>query len=204
MDRVVEEIAEVRTFYWHFEDPANRRRFGGSAGQFRAGVVFGAAEFLGSLPPSPTEEELFFTVRRVGSVTAALHQLRPGDKFGVRGPTGTDSHEPVLRPESIVRSGGIGLIPLRSCLKLRPGQPGSLRQDPALLRGPRPQGPHVPRALREWEMSRGFECYSRWIGPTISGPATWAWSAAVSQAGVTVPVEKPPRSCADPRLCSGS
>ncbi|RPH98515.1 MAG: oxidoreductase, partial [Zetaproteobacteria bacterium] len=73
LDRVVEEIADVKTFYWHFEDPAEQaafRRF--LPGQFAQVSVFGAGEFPASLPPSPTEEELFFTVRRVGSVTAAL------------------------------------------------------------------------------------------------------------------------------------
>jgi len=63
---VVEEIADVKTFYWHFEDPAEQTAFRKFLpGQFAQVSVFGAGEFPASLPPSPTEEELFFTVRRV-------------------------------------------------------------------------------------------------------------------------------------------
>jgi sulfhydrogenase subunit beta (sulfur reductase) len=89
LDRVVEEIAEVRTFFWHFLDPEDQRAFKRfRPGQFAQVSLFGIGEFPASLPPSPTEDETFFTIRQVGSCTAALHQLRPGHQFGVRGPYG--------------------------------------------------------------------------------------------------------------------
>ena len=82
LDRVVDEIVEVKTFYWHFVNPADQaafRKF--RPGQFAQVSLFGSGEFPASLPPSPTEKETFFTVRTVGSCTAALHQLKPGDKL---------------------------------------------------------------------------------------------------------------------------
>jgi len=192
MDRVVEEIADVRTFYWHFEDPAEQaafRRF--LPGQFAQVSVFGAGEFPASLPPSPTEEELFFTVRRVGSVTAALHQLRPGDKFGVRGPYGNGF--PMNRyfgQNLLFVAGGIGLIPLRSCLNYaldNRDRYGKIQ----LFYGARGlKDLMYLGALREWEMSRGFECYltvdradDQWTGHVgVVG-------SLFRKPGVTVPVE---------------
>src|SRR5512146_602914 len=118
LDRVVEEIADVQTSYWHFQAPDEQsafRRF--LPGQFAQVSLFGIGELPASLPPSPTEEELFFTVRRVGSVTAALHQLRPGSRFGVRGPYGNGFPMNQYYGRNLLFvAGGIGLIPLRSCL----------------------------------------------------------------------------------------
>ena len=89
LDRVVDDIPEVKTFYWRFEDPAEQEEFKRfRPGQFAQVSLFGVGEFPASLPPSPTEDETFFTIRQVGSCTAALHQLKPGDKFAVRGPYG--------------------------------------------------------------------------------------------------------------------
>jgi len=192
MDRVVEEIADVKTFYWHFEDPAEQaafRKF--QPGQFAQVSVFGAGEFPASLPPSPTEEELFFTVRRVGSVTAALHQLRPGDRFGVRGPYGNGfPMKQYFGQNLLFVAGGIGLIPLRSCLNYaldNRHRYGKIQ----LFYGARGlKDLMYLGALREWEMSRGFECYltvdradDQWTGHVgVVG-------SLFRKPGVTVPVE---------------
>lgn len=118
IDRVEEEITEVKTFFWHFQDPRDQeafRRF--RPGQFAQVSLFGTGEFPASLPPSPTEPETFFTVRQVGSATAALHRLKPGDLFGVRGPYGNGfPMEDYAGQNLVFIAGGIGLIPLRSCI----------------------------------------------------------------------------------------
>jgi NAD(P)H-flavin reductase len=192
LDRVVEEIADVKTFYWHFEDPAEQaafRKF--QPGQFAQVSVFGAGEFPASLPPSPTEEEFFFTVRRVGSVTAALHQLRPGDTFGVRGPYGNGfPMKQYFGQNLLFVAGGIGLIPLRSCLNYaldNRHRYGKIQ----LFYGARGlKDLMYLGALREWEMSRGFECYltvdradDQWTGHVgVVG-------SLFRKPGVTVPVE---------------
>jgi NAD(P)H-flavin reductase len=76
LDRVSDDIPEVKTFYWHFEDAAEQAKFKRfRPGQFAQVSLFGIGEFPASLPPSPTEDETFFTIRQVGSCTAALHQL---------------------------------------------------------------------------------------------------------------------------------
>ena len=118
LDRVVSEIQEVKTFYWHFEDTAEQRAFKRfRPGQFAQVSLFGVGEFPTSLPPSPTEDETFFTVRQVGSCTSALHRLKPGDKFAVRGPYGNGFPMDEYRGKNLVFvAGGIGLIPLRSAI----------------------------------------------------------------------------------------
>jgi len=192
LDRVVEEIADVRTFYWHFEDPAEQAAFRKFLpGQFAQVSVFGTGEFPASLPPSPTEEELFFTVRRVGTVTAALHALRPGDRFGVRGPYGNGfPMKQYFGQNLLFVAGGIGLIPLRSCLNYaldNRHRYGTIQ----LFYGARGlKDLMYLGALREWEMSRGFECYltvdradDQWTGHVgVVG-------SLFRKPGVTVPVE---------------
>lgn len=193
MDRVVEEIADVKTFYWHFEDPAEQTAFRKFLpGQFAQVSVFGAGEFPASLPPSPTEDELFFTVRRVGSVTAALHQLQPGDKFAVRGPYGNGFPMTQYFGRNLLFvAGGIGLIPLRSCLNYaldNRHRYGKIQ----LFYGARGlKDLMYLGALREWEMTRGFECYL-----TVDrGDDQWTGHVGVvgslfRKPGVTVPVEE--------------
>lgn len=118
LDRVVSEIQDVKTFYWRFEDPDEQRAFKRfRPGQFAQVSLFGIGEFPTSLPPSPTEDETFFTVRQVGSCTTALHSLEPGDKFAVRGPYGNGfPMESYYGKNLIFVAGGIGLIPLRSAI----------------------------------------------------------------------------------------
>jgi len=118
LDRVVEDIPDVKTFYWRFEDPAAQAEFKRfRPGQFAQISLFGVGEFPASLPPSPTEDETFFTIRQVGSCTAALHQLQPHDRFAVRGPYGNGfPMEEYYGKNLVFVAGGIGLIPLRSCI----------------------------------------------------------------------------------------
>lgn len=161
LDRVVDEIADVRTFYWHFEDEeaqAAFRRF--MPGQFAQVSLFGVGEFPTSLPPSPTENETFFTVRKVGSCTAALHRLQPGDRFGVRGPYGNGFPMADYEGKNLVFvAGGIGLIPLRSCIVY------ALRHRKRYGRIQIFYGARTPaelmylKDLRRWESSAGVECY---------------------------------------------
>jgi NAD(P)H-flavin reductase len=192
LDRVVSEIPEVKTFYWHFQDGGEQqafRRF--RPGQFAQVSIFGVGEFPASLPPSPTEDQTFFTVRRVGSCTNALHLLKPGDKFAVRGPYGNGfPMEQYYGKNLVFVAGGIGLIPLRSCivyaLKHR-DKYGTFQifygsKTPSELM-------YVPN-LQEWEKAAGVECHLT----VDKGDPTWKGHVGVvgslfRQPGVKVPVE---------------
>jgi NAD(P)H-flavin reductase len=161
LDRVVPEITDVKTFYWRFEDAAEQRVFQRfRPGQFAQVSLFGVGEFPTSLPPSPTEDETFFTVRRVGSCTAALHKMQPGEKFAVRGPYGNGFPMEDYYGKSLVFvAGGIGLIPLRSCIVYALKHRDKYDRIQIFLGAKTPgELMYVPK-LREWEQSTGVECY---------------------------------------------
>lgn len=161
LDRVVEEIAEVKTFFWHFVDPADQaafRRF--RPGQFAQVSLFGFGEFPASLPPSPTEEETFFTIRQVGSCTAALHDLKPGEKFGVRGPYGNGFPMEDYHGQNLVFvAGGIGLIPLRSCIVYAIANRERYGRVQVFYGSKTPRELMYRENLQAWGRQAGVECH---------------------------------------------
>ena len=192
IDRVVDEIADVRTFYWRFRDPADGLHFRGfRPGQFAQVSLFGVGEFPASLPPSPTEAETFFTIRQVGSCTAALHALQPGNAFGVRGPYGNGFPMDAYAGQNLVFvAGGIGLIPLRSCIVYalhHRARYGRIQ----VFYGAKTPGELMYRdTLAEWGRMDGIECHL-----TVDRAAPgWAGHVGVvgslfKQPGVAIPVE---------------
>jgi NAD(P)H-flavin reductase len=82
-------------------------------------------EALFSITSSPgCREYLEFSIKKVGAVTRALHELEPGQQLGLRGPYGNGFPLEALRGKDLLFiGGGIGLAPLRSlinyCLERR-------------------------------------------------------------------------------------
>jgi len=192
LDRVVDEIQDVRTFHWHFEDPAEQEAFQRfKPGQFAQVSLFGVGEFPLSLPPSPTEGQTFFTVRQVGSGTRALHQLKPGEKFGVRGPYGNGfPMESYFGKHLVFVAGGIGLIPLRSCIIYALANRDKFQSIRIFLGARTPKDLMYRDNLRAWEQSAGVECHL-----TVDRPAE-GWTGNVGlvgslfkKPGVRVPVD---------------
>jgi NAD(P)H-flavin reductase len=68
-----------------------------------------------SISGDPTKPKtLVHTIRAVGTVTRAMHELRPGEVVGVRGPFGKPWPVDVANDKDLlVVAGGIGLAPLR-------------------------------------------------------------------------------------------
>ena len=87
-------------------------------GQFNMLYVFGHGEVPISMSGDPAKpEKLVHTIRNVGSVTAALQNLKAGDTVGVRGPFGSPwPLEQAKGKDIIVMAGGLGLAPLRPAL----------------------------------------------------------------------------------------
>ena len=161
LDRVVDEIDEVKTFYWHFEDNEAQsafKRF--RPGQFAQVSLFGVGEFPTSLPPSPTEENTFFTVRQVGSCTQALHKLKPGDKFAVRGPYGNGFAMEDYRGKNLVFiAGGIGLIPLRSAIVYALANREHYERIQIFHGAKTPKELMYVSKLLNWERTPGVDCH---------------------------------------------
>jgi NAD(P)H-flavin reductase len=192
LDRVVDEIPEVKTFYWRFQDPATQEAFRHfRPGQFAQLSLFGLGEFPASLPPSPTEDETFFTIRRVGACTSALHRLEPGSLFAVRGPYGNGFPMETYYGKNLVFAvGGIGLIPLRSCIVYALHHRDKFGKIQIFYGAKTPQDLMYLPNLREWQESSGVECYL-----TVDRAANgWTGNVGVvgslfKRPGVKVPVE---------------
>jgi len=89
-------------------------------GQFVMVTVYGVGEapISVSSPPEPNSNEFELVVRKVGTVTYAMHNLKIGDIIGIRGPYGTYfSAEKFKSKDLLFIAGGIGIAPLRSFIK---------------------------------------------------------------------------------------
>jgi sulfhydrogenase subunit gamma (sulfur reductase) len=117
--KVIPETADTKTFHIQFIDASLRETFSFLSGQFAEYSVFGEGEATFCISSSPTRRDhLEFSVKRVGRVTDALHQLNQSDIIGFRGPYG--NHFPLDRlkgKDLLFIGGGIGLAPLRSLIQ---------------------------------------------------------------------------------------
>jgi NAD(P)H-flavin reductase len=167
IDEIREEIKDVKTFYLSFDKKEYRDTFKIRSGQFVMCTVFGAGEFAVSLPPSPENDRFHLTVKKVGKVTTALHELEPGDKLGIRGPFGNGFPFEEIKGKNVIYvAGGIGLIPLRSSIV------HVLQHKEEFGRVIVMHGAQTPEALmykdnlKEWQNFDGFETYITVDNPT--------------------------------------
>lgn len=160
IEEIKDEIVEVKTFYLRFDNKELDGNFKIKSGQFIMCTVFGAGEFAVSLPPSPENDRFHITVRRIGKVTNALHELEVGDKLGIRGPFGNGFPFEEIKGKNVIYvAGGIGLIPLRSSIV----HVLQHRKDFGriiLMYGARsPQDLMYQYMLDQWEKIQGFETF---------------------------------------------
>ncbi|MGD9403166.1 MAG: FAD/NAD(P)-binding protein [bacterium] len=115
VEGIREETPDIRLLKLVFEDGTMRESFGFRPGQFCLISVFGTGEatFCISSPPD-SKGFVEIGVKKVGKVTAALHDLEVGDKLGFRGPYGNHFNLERIEGRDIVFvAGGIGIAPLR-------------------------------------------------------------------------------------------
>jgi NAD(P)H-flavin reductase len=107
---------DLKTFELVFQNPGDRERFGFNCGQFAELSVFGAGESPIGIASSPMESEFVqFTVKRMGVVTSALHNMQVGDSIGLRGAFGNGFPMDLLEGSNIVIvAGGFAFTTLRS------------------------------------------------------------------------------------------
>lgn len=101
-----------------FEFRLDGRELGHLPGQFVEVSIPGIGEAPISISSSPTRAPGFeMVIRNAGRVTAALHQLAPGARVGIRGPFGTNFGLDRCKGRNLLFiAGGIGLVPLRSAI----------------------------------------------------------------------------------------
>lgn len=108
---IFEETQDVKTFRLSCE-------ISYKPGQFGLYSVFKEGEATFCISSSPTQKGYIeCSVKKVGKVTSALHNLDIGDKIGFRGPYGNSFPIELFRQKHLLFiGGGIGLAPLRSLL----------------------------------------------------------------------------------------
>lgn len=106
----------LRTYHLKFLDPEHEKEFRYLPGQFAEISVPGQGEIPIGIASSPTEKGyLKFTVNKVGKVTTYLHNMKPGEVIGVRGPLGKPYPWDLLEGSNVVIiGGGFAFTTLRS------------------------------------------------------------------------------------------
>jgi sulfhydrogenase subunit gamma (sulfur reductase) len=112
------ETIDVTTFQITLNGTNGESRFEYESGQFAEVSILGVGEAPISITSTPTRPEtLEFSIRRVGQLTNALHELKVGDKIGIRGPFGNSFPLKELEGQNmLIIGGGIGLAPMRSVI----------------------------------------------------------------------------------------
>ncbi len=114
IERVTTETPDIKTFRLLKTEGS----FEHLPGQFMEVSVFGVGEAPISISSYAGKAGYIeLSIKKMGMVTSALHDLRFGDKIGVRGPYGNSFHiEWIKRKDLLFVGGGIGLAPLRSLI----------------------------------------------------------------------------------------
>jgi len=106
-------MTEAEKFYQLELDDGSE--LGHQPGQFVEVSLIGYGECPISISSSPTAKGFELCVRKVGRITELMHNLKPGDKLGIRGPFGKGFPVEKLKGKDLLFiGGGIGMVPLRS------------------------------------------------------------------------------------------
>jgi len=129
-------------------------------GQFVQVSLLGWGEAPISVASSPTRDGFFeLGVRRAGSLTGAMHRMKAGDTFGIRGPFGNPFDLPRLRgQELLLISGGCGLAPLRSLIQYCEDRPAEFGTIAILYGAKNPEHKLFKDDLAAWNASGHFAC----------------------------------------------
>jgi sulfhydrogenase subunit gamma (sulfur reductase) len=122
IEQVVEEVGgerAIKTFRLVFTETKNKEEFIFKPGQCVMVGLLGVGECMFALSSSPTKKEyLEIGVMKHGKVTSALHNCKPGDHVGIRGPYGNNFPVDDWAGKNLVFiGGGIGQAPLRSVIQ---------------------------------------------------------------------------------------
>jgi len=110
----------IKLFRCKFNDSQVGASFDYRPGQFGFLSAFGVGESPFGLTSTKgrLNSEVEFAVARVGTVTAALHELEEGDTVGIRGPYGNwFPLNEIKGKRIIIIGGGIGMAPLRPVIQ---------------------------------------------------------------------------------------
>jgi NAD(P)H-flavin reductase len=129
-------------------------------GQFVQVSLLGWGEAPISVASSPTRDGIFeLGVRRAGTLTSAMHQMKAGDTLGIRGPFGHPFDLAQLRGQDLLLiSGGCGLAPMRSLIQYCEDRPAEFGNIFILYGAKSPADTLFKDELAAWEASARFAC----------------------------------------------
>ena len=149
------EDRNLKTFHFNFIHPEDEEKFAYIPGQFAELSIAGQGEVPIGIASSPTEKEsVMFTVNKVGVVTTYLHNMKPGETMGLRGPMGNwYPWEEMEGKNVLIIGGGFAFTTLRSSIiyMLHPDNRPKFKNITAFI-GARTPGMLLYRdELTEWE-----------------------------------------------------
>ncbi len=107
---------DIKTFELIFKNQGDLEEFNYIPGQFAELSILGKGECPIGIASSPTEpDSLKFTVKRMGTVTTAMHNSKEGNIVGIRGPFGNGwPIEDMKKKNIVIIGGGFAFSTLRS------------------------------------------------------------------------------------------
>ncbi|MGD9497233.1 MAG: FAD/NAD(P)-binding protein [Armatimonadota bacterium] len=153
-------------------------------GQFLQISLPGYGEAPISFCSSPTQLDSFeLCVQAVGNLSEAMHDLRPGDFVGVRGPYGHGFPVDAMKGRDIVIvAGGIGIAPLRSLINCMADRRDHFGRVVIVYGARTPADRLFLEDLAAWEAREDFETYF-----TVDEPDE-AWTGRTGV--VTIPLRE--------------
>lgn len=122
IERIADETDDTKTFTMRPQGQKGKPKFSFKPGQFFQLTVFGVGEAPISVCSSPSDNPpIQMSIRKIGSVTEAMHEARVGNFVGLRGPYGNGWPMDKLKGRDVVLvAGGIGMAPLRPLMLTLP------------------------------------------------------------------------------------
>ncbi|ATW25108.1 FAD/NAD(P)-binding protein [Candidatus Formimonas warabiya] len=113
--KIVEETPDIKTFFVSTKD--GKKPFTPMPGQLGMFSLMNLGEGMFSVT-AQGENHLEFAIKKCGMLTDALHEIRPGQTVGVRGPYGNGFPIDKCKGKDMLYiGGGIGLAPVRSLIR---------------------------------------------------------------------------------------
>jgi sulfhydrogenase subunit gamma (sulfur reductase) len=129
-------------------------------GQFIQLSILGVGEAPISISSSPKGNGYFeLGIRKTGTLTGAMHEMKVGDKIGIRGPFGSHFDvEKMKGKDLLLISGGCGLAPMRSLIQYCEDNIQDFSKVSILYGAKSPVDMLYKDEIAEWEKSGDFSC----------------------------------------------
>lgn len=139
---------------------ADGSELGHRPGQFVQLSILGYGEAPISVASPPTRPGYFeLGIRRVGSLTSAMHEKVAGDTVGIRGPYGHPFDVAAMAGKDLILiAGGCGLAPLRSLILHAADRRDDFGRVTILYGARSPSQLLFRDDLAAWESTAGFAC----------------------------------------------